>query len=174
MIIVGIGITPNIDPLAIAGARAANGVHVDEHCRTSLADVFAIGDCALHRSRYASGSWVRLESVQNANDQAQTVARWIAGNPQPYETVPWFWSNQYDLKLQTIGLSTSFDDFVVRGNPESRSFSVVYLRGARVAALDCINDVKDYSPGKALVATGSIISNPQLSDPTSPLKEMVA
>ena len=83
MIIVGIGITPNVDPIVAAGARSSNGVQVDEHCRTSLADVFAIGDCALHRSRYASDSWIRLESVQNANDQAQTVARWITGNPQP-------------------------------------------------------------------------------------------
>ena len=172
LIIVGIGIAPNVGPLAEAGATATNGVHVDQHCRTSLPDIFAIGDCALHRSKYASGSWIRLESVQNANDQAQTVARWITGNPQPYETVPWFWSNQYDLKLQTVGVSTGFDDLVVRGNPESRSFSVVYLREGRVAALDCINDVRDYAQGKALVARGAIIPREQLSDRSIQLRAL--
>src|SRR5205823_162439 len=161
-VIVGIGITPNIEPLSVAGARVSNGVHVDEHCRTNLPDVFAIGDCALHESRYADGAWIRLESVQNANDQAQTVARWITGDPHPYETVPWFWSNQYDLKLQTIGLSAGFDDLVVRGVPESRAFSVVYLRRGRVIALDCVNDVKDYAQGKALVQSGAVIAKEKL------------
>ena len=155
LVIVGIGITPSIEPLRAAGAASSNGVHVDEHCRTNLPDVYAIGDCALHRSRYADDQWIRLESVQNANDQAQTTARAIIGDPQPYETVPWFWSNQYDLRLQTVGLSVGFDDLIVRGAPSTRSFSVVYLRNERVIALDCINAVKDYAQGKALVQSGS-------------------
>ena len=174
MVVVGIGISPNIEPLAAAGATVGNGVEVDEHCRTSLPDVFAIGDCALHRSRYADGAWIRLESVQNANDMAQTVARLITGNPQPYETVPWFWSNQYDLKLQTIGVSAGFDDLVVRGNPSDRVFSVVYLRAGKVVALDCVNDVKDYAQGKALVQACAVVPPTKLADCSIPLKELLA
>lgn len=174
MAIVGIGIRPNVEPLQAAGAVVSNGVHVDEHCRTSLPDVFAIGDCALHKSRFADGQWIRLESVQNANDQAQTVARWIAGDPQPYETVPWFWSNQYDLKLQTIGLSAGYDDLVVRGDPSSRAFSVVYLSAGRVIALDCVNDIKDYAQGKGLVQSRAAIAKERLADRDVPLKELVS
>jgi len=174
MIIVGIGIQPNIEPLAGAGAMVSDGVHVDEHCRTTLPDVFAIGDCALHASRYADGAWIRLESVQNANDQAQTVARWLTGDPQPYETVPWFWSDQYDLKLQTVGLSTGFDELVVRGDPETRSFSVVYLKDGRIIALDCVNDTKDYVQGRALVSSGAMLPLARLSDRSITLKELAA
>jgi 3-phenylpropionate/trans-cinnamate dioxygenase ferredoxin reductase component len=173
MVIVGIGILPNVEALAAAGAKISNGVHVDEHCRTNLPDVFAIGDCALHESRYADGAWIRLESVQNANDQAQTVARWITNDPQPYETVPWFWSNQYDLKLQTVGLSVGFDELLLRGRPADRTFSVVYLRSGKVIALDCVNDIKDYAQGRALVQRGAAIPKDRLVDRTIPLKQLI-
>ncbi len=130
LIVAGIGIDAAVGPLADAGAECGNGVHVDEYCRTSLPDVYAIGDCAAHENRFAGGARIRLESVQNANDQASTTARAIIGAPGPYAAMPWFWSNQYDLKLQTVGLSQGHDDLVVRGDPATRSFSVVYLKPA--------------------------------------------
>jgi len=154
LVIVGIGIVPAIGALAAAGARTSNGVEVDELCRTSLDDVFAIGDCAHHANAYAEGAGIRLESVQNAIDQAKTVAGVILGAPRPYRAVPWFWSNQYDLKLQTIGLSAGHDAIVIRGEPANRSWSLIYLRRGQVIALDCINAARDFVQGKALIEAG--------------------
>ena len=101
---------------------------------------------------------IRLESVQNANDMANTAARAICGDPQPYDAVPWFWSNQYDLRLQTVGLSLGYDATVLRGDPAERSFSVVYLRGGQVIALDCVNRTKDYVQGRKLVEARAVIA----------------
>ncbi len=170
MAIVGIGIIPAVQSLLDAGAAGGNGVAVDEHCRTSLPDVYAIGDCAAHANRFAGGATIRLESVQNANDQATTAARAITGDPAPYDAVPWFWSNQYDLKLQTVGLSTGFDDAVVRGEPATRSFSVIYLKQGRIIALDCVNATKDFVQGRALVVAGATLSRDRLADASVTLK----
>jgi 3-phenylpropionate/trans-cinnamate dioxygenase ferredoxin reductase subunit len=172
IVIVGIGIVPAVEPLLEAGAEGGNGVRVDEYCRTSLPNVFAIGDCALHENGFAGGAAIRLESVQNANDQAVTVARFINGAPQPYDAVPWFWSNQYDLKLQTVGLSGGHDDAVLRGDPAGRSFSVVYLKDGAVVALDCVNAVKDYVQGRALVQKRATLSRAALADASIPLKSL--
>lgn len=174
LVIVGIGIIPTVEPLLAAEAAGGNGVDVDEFCRTSLPDVYAIGDCAAHVSRFAGGARVRLESVQNANDQATVAAKHICGIEAPYDAVPWFWSNQYDLKLQTVGLSTGHDQTVVRGDPATRSFSIVYLKQGRVLALDCVNAVKDYVQGRALVVNGAQISAERLADAATPLKELVS
>ena len=174
MVIVGIGIVPAVQPLLDAGAAGGNGVEVDARCRTSLAHVFAIGDCAMHANAFADGARIRLESVQNANDQATVVAKTIAGTPVDYHAVPWFWSNQYDLRLQTVGLSTGHDALVVRGAVASRSFSLIYLRAGRVIALDCVNATRDYVQGRALVLAGAVIDPARLADATMPLKEMVA
>ncbi|MCW2338447.1 3-phenylpropionate/trans-cinnamate dioxygenase ferredoxin reductase subunit [Sphingobium sp. B2D3A] len=171
-VIVGIGIVPETGPLILAGASGGNGVDVDQYCETSLPDVYAIGDCAAHENRFAAGRRMRLESVQNANDQARTAVQHIMGNPAPYEAVPWFWSNQYDLRLQTIGLSLDFDECIVRGDPASRSFSVVYLRQGHVIALDCVNRTKDYVQGRAHVVAGSRLDRAQLADGEIPLKEV--
>ena len=173
MVIVGIGIIPAVAPLIAAGAEGGNGVMIDDHCRTSLPDVFAIGDCAAHANAFADGAVIRLESVQNANDQATCVARAITGNPAPYHAVPWFWSNQYDLKLQTVGLSIGHDAAITRGDPASRSFSVIYLKAGRVIALDCVNMVKDYVQGRKLVEAGAVIAPDRLADASVPLKELV-
>jgi 3-phenylpropionate/trans-cinnamate dioxygenase ferredoxin reductase subunit len=173
MVIVGIGIVPAVEPLMAAGARGGNGVAVDEHGRTSLPHVFAIGDCAMHANAYAEGLPIRLESVQNANDLATTVARAITGDEEPYNSVPWFWSNQYDLRLQTVGLSSGHDSTVTRGDIASRSFSIVYLKQGHVVALDCVNAVKDYVQGKALVV-GRVAADPaKLADTETPLKALV-
>lgn len=174
MVIVGIGIVPAVQPLLDAGAAGGNGVEVDAQCRTSLPHVFAIGDCAMHANAFADGARIRLESVQNANDQATVVAKTIAGTPVDYHAVPWFWSNQYDLRLQTVGLSTGHDALVVRGAVASRSFSLIYLRAGRVIALDCVNATKDYVQGRALVLAGAVIDPVRLADATVPLKEMIA
>ncbi len=172
MVVVGIGIIPAVRPLLDAGAAGGNGVEVDEFCRTSLPDIYAIGDCAAHINRFAAGQRIRLESVQNAADQAGVAAKSIAGTPIAYDSVPWFWSNQYDLRLQTIGLSLGYDDVVVRGDPAARSFSLVYLRGGRVVALDCVNVTRDYVQGKALVAAGAMVDRALLGDAERTLKSM--
>ena len=174
MAIVGIGIIPAVAPLIAAGAQGGNGVVVDEYCRTSLPDIYAIGDCAAHANGFADGATIRLESVQNANDQASTAAKVITGNLEPYKATPWFWSNQYDLKLQTVGLSIGFDQTVVRGDTATRSFSVVYLKNGRVIALDCVNAVRDYVQGRKLVETRAKIDPDLLADATRPLKELIA
>lgn len=173
IVIVGIGIIAAVAPLIAAGAKGGNGVEVDEFCRTSLPDVYAIGDCAAHANAYADGATIRLESVQNANDQATVAAKAITGNPVPYKAVPWFWSNQYDLRLQTVGLSIGHDATVVRGDPAARAFSVIYLREGRVIALDCVNVVKDYVQGKKLVETGPVIAADKLADTATPLKDLL-
>ncbi|MEG3146685.1 FAD-dependent oxidoreductase [Sphingomonas sp. RT2P30] len=174
MVIVGIGIVPAVGPLVDAGAAFGNGVRVDAQCKTSLPDIYAIGDCAEHQSVYAEGDWIRLESVQNANDQAKTAVQAITGNPAPYEAVPWFWSNQYDLKLQTVGLSRGYDDLVVRGTIDKAGFSIVYLKHGTVIALDCVNMVRDYAQGRALVTGRLAPPREALADPAVPLKSLVA
>lgn len=174
MVIVGIGIVPCIGPLAAAGAREGNGVLVDGQCRTSLPDVFAIGDCAAHVNRFAKDAVIRLESVQNANDMAAIVAKTICGEEARYTATPWFWSNQYDLKLQTVGLSAGHATAVLRGDPASRKFSVVYLDGeGRVIALDCVNNARDYSHGRRLVELGIIADPAELANAERQLKEWI-
>ena len=174
LVIVGIGIIPAVAPLLAAGAAGGNGVDTDALCRTSLPDIFAIGDCAAHANGFADGAKIRLESVQNANDQATTVAKLLTGEDQPYDAVPWFWSNQYDLKLQTVGLSTGYDALVVRGEMAARSFSVIYLKHGRVIALDCVNATRDYVQGRALVVARAVVDPALLADAGVPLKEMMA
>jgi 3-phenylpropionate/trans-cinnamate dioxygenase ferredoxin reductase subunit len=172
MAIVGIGIDAEVEPLLRAGAEGANGVDVDSFCRTSLPDVYAVGDCAAHQNRFAGGLRVRLESVQNATDQGSTAARAICGQPQPYDTVPWFWSNQYDLRLQTVGLSIGYDRTLLRGDPSTRSFSLLYLVEGRVIALDCVNAARDYIQGRRLIEARTVADPAKLADPAVPLKAL--
>lgn len=173
MVIVGIGIVPAVQPLLDAGADGANGVRVDGLCRTSLPDIYAIGDCAEHRNAFAQDRWVRLESVQNASDQAAVAARAICGGTDEYHAPPWFWSNQYDLRLQTVGISAGHDQIVVRGDPAKRSFAMIYLRDGAVIALDCVNAKRDYMQGRSLVGSGAIIDLASLADDARSLKELV-
>jgi 3-phenylpropionate/trans-cinnamate dioxygenase ferredoxin reductase component len=172
MAIVGIGVDAAIAPLLAAGAAGANGVDVDAFSRTSLPEVYAIGDCAAHQNRFAGGLRIRLESVQNAHDQAATAAKAIVGRPEPYEAVPWFWSNQYDLRLQTVGLSVGHDSTVIRGRPEERSFSVLYLLEGRVIALDCVNATRDYVQGRKLVLEDRMVGPERLADTGVQLKDL--
>jgi 3-phenylpropionate/trans-cinnamate dioxygenase ferredoxin reductase subunit len=170
--IVGIGIEPAVGPLLAAGAAGGNGVTIDDRCRTTLPDIFAIGDCAAHANAFAGGAVIRLESVQNANDQANVVAAQVTGNVASYDAIPWFWSNQYDLRLQTVGLSLGHDDTVLRGDPAARAFSVVYLKQGRVIALDCVNATRDYVQGRALILAGANPDKAALADTSRTLKEL--
>ncbi|WP_206239298.1 NAD(P)/FAD-dependent oxidoreductase [Novosphingobium terrae] len=172
-VIVGIGIVPAVAPLIAAGAKGANGVEVDDLCRTSLPDVFAIGDCAAFACGFAGGAVMRVESVQNANDMATCVAKAICGDPQPYRAFPWFWSNQYDLKLQTAGINRGYDQAIIRGDPASRSFSVAYLQEGVLLALDCVNRVKDYVQGRKLIEAGARPDLDRLADAEQALKELI-
>ncbi|MBA3863708.1 MAG: pyridine nucleotide-disulfide oxidoreductase [Erythrobacter sp.] len=174
MVVAGIGIVPAVAPLIAAGAAGSNGVDVDFCCRTTLDDIYAIGDCAAHANPFADGAVIRLESVQNAHDMANTVARAIMGEKEPYHALPWFWSNQYDLKLQTAGLSLGFDQTVLRGDPETRKFTVVYLRDGKPIAFDCVNTMKDYVQGRKLLESGVGKLDPALlADPEMPLKDLL-
>ncbi|WHO41223.1 FAD-dependent oxidoreductase [Sphingobium sp. AP49] len=172
-VIVGIGIVPAVGPLLQAGAGGVNGVDVDAHCRTSLPDIYAIGDCAAFACDYAGRQIMRVESVQNANDMATCVAKAICGDEQPYRAFPWFWSNQFDLKLQTAGINVGFDQAIIRGDPSDRSFSIIYLKQGRILALDCVNRVKDYVQGRKLVEAGAMLEPHLLADVDLPLKELV-
>ena len=168
LVIAGIGLVPSVAPLGL------DAVEVDGHCRTTLPQVYAIGDCAAHQNRYAGGARIRLESVQNAVDMAKAAAAHIVHGDaaKPYDACPWFWSNQYDLKLQTVGLSLGADARVVRGDPASGNWSLVYLRAGAVVALDCINAPRDYVQGKALVERGARIAPDLLADAQVPLKSL--
>lgn len=170
LVLVGVGIIPAVEPLLRAGAECPNGVRVDTACRTSLPHVWAIGDCALHHNPFVGGAEIRLESVQNANDMAKTVATCLVGKDATYSALPWFWSDQRDLKLQTLGLSVGHDDIVLRGDPASRSFSVIYLRDGVVCAIDAVNAVKDYVQAKKIIIEGASISSTELGDVTMELK----
>lgn len=172
LVVVGIGIVPSVGPLIAAGAAGANGVDVDEYCRTNLPDIYAIGDCAAHANPYADNAIIRLESVGNAMDMANVAARAICGDPQPYRALPWFWSNQYDLRLQTVGLSGGHDTSVLRGDPATRAFSVVYLKEGRVIALDCVNATRDYAQGRRLVEARAVVEPALLTDTDVPLKAL--
>lgn len=155
LVIVGIGITPNAEVLAAAGAKVTNGVDVDARGRTSLPDVFAVGDCANQIDRCSRGEQVRIESVPSASDQAMTVARELTGQGRDHDALPWFWSNQYDLKLQTVGLANGYDEEIVRGDPADRSFAIVYLREGRIIAVDAVNAAKAFMQGRAWVSAGA-------------------
>jgi NADPH-dependent 2,4-dienoyl-CoA reductase/sulfur reductase-like enzyme len=174
LVIVGIGIIPAVGPLIAAGAAGSNGVDVDIYCRTTLDDIYAIGDCAVHANPFADQAVIRLESVQNANDMANTAARAIMGDKQAYHALPWFWSNQYDLRLQTAGLSLDYDETVLRGDPSDRKFTVVYLKEDRPIAFDCVNNTKDYVQGRKLLEAGvKDIDLAQLADTEVPLKSLL-
>jgi 3-phenylpropionate/trans-cinnamate dioxygenase ferredoxin reductase component len=152
LVIVGIGIVPNTRALLAAGADGGNGVLVDERCRTTLPNVYAIGDCALHANSFASGQLIRLESVQNAYDQATVAARNIAGIVDTYSRVPTFWSTQFDIKLQSAGIAAGYDEVTVSAQTESRSFCVTYMRQGEAVAIDCVNSTREFLAGKKLLS----------------------
>lgn len=154
VVVVGVGIAPTVEPLAAAGVSCGDGVDVDTTGRTGADGVYAIGDCANRPLPLTGGARVRLESVPNATNDAKQAADALLGRPPRDPATPWFWSHQYDVKLQTVGLVQGYDEAVVRGDVEAARFSVVYLRDGRIVALDCVNTVRDFSRGKHLVGRG--------------------
>lgn len=171
LVVVGIGIVPNVEVAQAAGLKVDNGVVVDEFCRTSDPNIYAAGDVTNHPNPLM-GRNIRLESVQNAVSQGRTAAQAMLGMPEPYGEVPWFWSDQYDLKLQIAGLSEPGDDVVVRGDPATRKFSVIYLRDGKFSAINTINMLKDFLPAKKLIAEGRVVDKEKLKNPEIPLKEL--
>ncbi len=153
MVIVGIRVVPNEELAAEAGIHCDNGIVVDEFLQTSVPNIYAIGDCAKHFNPYM-GKSLRLESVQNATDQAKTLAACLTGKPQPYLAVPWFWTNQYDLKLQMAGTSEGFDAYAMRGDMENNKFSLFYFHNEKLIGVDAINRPADHLAARKLLQAG--------------------
>lgn len=172
LVIAGIGIVPNTELAASAGLDVDDGIIVDASCRTADRNIFAIGDCTSHPNGIY-GRHIRLESVHNALEQAKTAAANICGEDVEYSQVPWFWSDQYDIKLQIAGLSSNHDKVVVRGDPATRSFSCLYLREGVLIACDAINAPRDFVQSKALIAARRKIAPERLADTDTQLQELV-
>ena len=170
-VVVGVGIQPNVELAADAGLNVEDGIIVDEHCRTDDPDIFAIGDCTRHPNSIY-GKRIRLESVHNALEQAKTAADNLCGVDTLYSEVPWFWSDQYDLKLQIAGLSAGYDDVVIRGNPADRSFACLYLCDGKLIATDAVNSPKDFLQSKAVIASQRPIDVDQLANTDIALKDI--
>jgi 3-phenylpropionate/trans-cinnamate dioxygenase ferredoxin reductase subunit len=171
--LVGVGVIANAELAKDAGIQVGDGVLTDRHTRTSHPDVFAIGDVAFRPlAHYAGG--MRIESVHNAIEGGKTAAAAILGLPHPHEEVPWFWSDQYELKLQTAGISTGADTVVTRGDPASRSFAVFYLKEGRVVAADAVNAAPEYMIGKKLVAASASVAPAELADKSISMKDIGA
>ncbi len=169
LVLVGIGIIPNSELANEAGLPVANGIVVDEHLRTSDPAISAIGDCALYPSRFADGL-VRLESVQNAVDHGRCVAARLVGHGFPYDSVPWFWSDQGDLRLQIVGLIQGHDTAVIRGDIEMGQFSVFCFHGSRLLGIESVNRAADHMAGRRLIAAGAALLPEQAADQSFDLK----
>jgi len=172
-VVVGVGIIPNVELATEAGLAVENGIKVDELCQTEDPDIYAIGDCTNHPNKLL-GHRLRLESVQNALEQGKTAAAAICGKEKPYAQIPWFWSDQYDMKLQIAGLSAGYDEAVVRGNPdEGRSFAVFYLKDGVLIATDTVNRAPEHMMSRRLIAAKAKIPAERLADENISMKEMV-
>jgi len=170
MVIIGIGVIPNTELAAEAGLTVGNGIEVDEFCQTSHADVYAAGDVTWHHNPIYDRH-IRLESVPNATEQAKTCADHINGKPKPYNSLPWFWSDQFDLKLQIAGLSTDYDDIIIRGDIEgSRSFAAYYFKGDKLLAVDAVNAPRDFMMTRMALTKGKTLDKAILRDPEAELK----
>jgi len=170
--VAGIGVVPNVELASHAGLATANGIAVDEFLRTTDPAIFAIGDCAEYPNVFADAR-VRLESVQNAVDQAKCAAANIVGRSRPYRAVPWFWTDQFDAKLQMAGLSSGSDRTVLRGDLETRKFSVFYFKQHGLIGVDSINRPADHLAARRLLATAARITSDQAADEGFDLKSLV-
>ena len=170
LVLVGIGVTGNDDLAREAGLACCDGIVVDRNALTSDPAIFAAGDCTRHYGR--EGVELRLECVQNAIDQAKHAALAMTGKPKDYSEVPWFWSDQYDLKLQIAGLARPSDTLVQRGDPAHRKFSVFHLRDGKVAAVEAVNAGQDYMIGRKLIAEGKPALAARIADLSIPVKNL--
>jgi 3-phenylpropionate/trans-cinnamate dioxygenase ferredoxin reductase component len=170
LVIVAVGVVPTDELAVAAGLECDNGIRVDEHCRSSDPAIYAAGDCANHPSpRY--GRRLRLESVDNAFEQGSSAALNLNGTPTVHDKLPWFWSDQYDLKLIIVGISTGYDSVIVRGAQAARAFSVCYLRAGELIAIDSVNAPKDQMAARKLIAARARPDPGKLADHGIPLKD---
>lgn len=169
LVVVGVGVVPNVELAQSAGLTCENGILVDEHCATSAPDIYAAGDCTNHPNPILERR-LRLESVPNAMEQSRVAAANLMGQDQVYASVPWFWSDQYDLKLQMVGFSTDGDSHVVRGDPGARQFVMFHLKDGVLAAADAVNAPREFLACRQLVGRG--VDPRQLADPGADLRQL--
>ncbi len=171
-IVVGIGVIP-CDELALeSGLKVQNGILVNEFCETSERDIYSAGDCTVHPNFYYNKD-IRLESVHNAIEQGKTVASSIMNKKEAYNQIPWFWSDQYNLKLQIAGLCFDYDDIIVRGNSDDRSFAVFYMKDNYMIASDCVNRPGEHMMSRKIISDKIMVEKKRLSDDSIPIKEVI-
>lgn len=164
LVVIGIGVIPNSELAEFAGLDIADGISVNEFCQTSDPDIYAIGDVAWHENPLY-GRAMRVESVPNATEQAKTVAAHLTGKPKPFSALPWFWSDQFDLKLQIAGLSDGYDEVVLRGDPkEGRSFAAYYFKGETLLAVDAVNAPRDFMMARMALSKGQTLDKTGLPE----------
>ncbi|MDZ5445026.1 FAD-dependent oxidoreductase [Micromonospora sp. 4G57] len=173
LVVVGVGVVPRTELAEQLGLRCDGGIVVDEYARTSESAVVAAGDCTAAPDPLTGEGRMRLESVPNAVAQARAAAATLVGRQQPYTDVPWFWSDQYDLKLQIAGVPIGYDQLVVRGDPDGESFSVLYYRGGRLLAINAVNNTRDYLTVRKALASGMSIPAEGAAASDVPLKELL-
>ena len=172
IVIIGIGVIPNIELAEAAGLKTGNGIEVNEFCQSSDPDIYAAGDVTWHHNPIYDRH-IRLESVPNATEQGKVVANHINGKPKPYNSLPWFWSDQFDLKLQIAGLSQDYDDIVIRGDIEaSRSFAAFYFKGERLLAVDAVNSPREFMLARMSLSKGMTLDKTLLADAEMDLKQI--
>jgi 3-phenylpropionate/trans-cinnamate dioxygenase ferredoxin reductase subunit len=173
LVIVGIGVLPNTELAEKADLKTGNGILVDGNCLTNDPDIVAAGDCTSHFNAFYDRQ-LRLECVQNAMDQAKAAAATLCGKPNQYNALPWFWSDQFDLKLQIAGLSNDFDELVLRGDPESgRKIAAFYYRSGKVIAVDAVNSPQEFMIGKQIISRELEVDKGKLSDPAVAMKSLI-
>jgi len=172
-IIIGIGVIPNTELADEAGLECGNGIVVNEFCQTTDENIYAAGDVTWHYNvKY--DRHLRLESVPNATEQAKVVASHICGNPKAYDSLPWFWSDQYDLKLQIAGLSNDYDDLIVRGDREGgRSFAAFYFKGDKLLAVDAVNSPREFAMTRMILSKGKTLDKQKIADASLALKDAI-
>ena len=173
LVVVGVGVLPNVELAAEAGLSVASGIIVDEYLSTSDPHISAIGDCSLFASPRFGGT-LRLESVQNAADHARCVAARLTGDPQVYDGQPWFWSDQANDKLQIAGLTTGYDRVVLRGEPAQKAFSAFCYKDGRLVGIESVNRAGDHMFGRRLLAAGGTLDPEKAADTSFDLKSALA
>jgi 3-phenylpropionate/trans-cinnamate dioxygenase ferredoxin reductase subunit len=173
LVLVAVGLIPNTELAQEAGLAMGNGIVVDDLCQTSDPDILAIGDCTEHPLPFLEGARVRLESVPNAVEQARVAASVLNGVPKPYNAVPWFWSDQYHLKLQSVGLSQGHDQIVLRPARSPEGFVAFYLKQGRMIAADCVNSMQEFNQAKRLITEKIPVDPVALADPETNLKSLL-
>ena len=171
LVVIGIGVTPRTELAVAAGIDCDDGIQVDEVCQTSDPAILAIGDCTRHPNALL-GRQLRLESVHNAQEQAKTAAANLCGERRPYAQIPWFWSDQYDLKLQIAGIANECDQTILRGDPQTRSFAVFCATNSRIVAIEAVNSAREFIWSKKLIAAGTPIDLEALADPDTDFKAL--